>query len=101
MMPRTGVGGRYKFLRNAPWTTDCFVKFDTIFQHLIFLSRFQKNLLNSHFKIGSLDQYLWIDTNIQIKVYIVIKLLTAKTQGVCVGVSKKERDSHTDITCSF
>jgi len=40
-------------------------------------------------------------TNIQIKMCIVIKLHTAKMQGVCVGVSKKERDSHTDITSSF
>jgi len=37
----------------------------------------------------------------QIKMCIVIKLPTTKMQGMCLGVSKKERDSHTDITSSF
>ena len=31
----------------------------------------------------------------------VIKLPTAKMQGLCVGVSKKERDSQTAITSSI
>jgi hypothetical protein len=37
----------------------------------------------------------------RIKMCIVIKLPTVKMQGMCVVVSKKERDIHTAITSSF